>query len=257
MNFLFHGRIGRFFHRRMLARWKKAASQVQETDLATLDVQERMAHQILRDVRKFKVAADAKLAMPRADIQTLPKPPGTDWAWRPALLQTHFPDIGRAPALPKDSLTNEVVIFHDCKAAQIAMRQTANTREIDLNPYGLTLEVFQFDGRYLSIVVEVPPASCENLKRNHLIRLAALITRERPTRIEARLNVKHGPNTEQILLTLPDETDDTTVEFDLAYSGLNESRAERMWIDLLIADPAMNKITFHDLNLCRYPRAAL
>lgn len=84
-----------------------------------------------------------------------------------------------------------------------------------------------------------------------------MITRERPTRIDARLNVKHGPNTEQILLTLPDDSEDTAVEFDLAYSQLNESRAERMWVDLMIADPAMNKITIHDLNLCRYPRAGL
>ena len=257
MKFLFHGRIGRFFHRRMLARWKKAAAGVDETDLAALDVQARMAHQILRDVRKFKIAADGRLALPRSGVQMLPKPAGTDWAWRPAIWQSHFPDAGRAPALPKDSLTNEVVVFHDCRTAQVAIRQTMNTREIDLCPYGLTSEVFHFDGSYLSLVIEVPPASCDNLRKDHLIRLAAMITRERPTRIDARLNVKHGANTEQILLTLPDDSEDTSVEFDLAYSQLNESRAERMWVDLMIADPAMNKITIHDLNLCRYPRAGL
>ncbi len=106
-------------------------------------------------------------------------------------------------------------------------------------------------------MIEVPPASCEGLRRKHLIRLAAVIERERPSKIYARLNVKHGPNTEQVLLTLPDDKAETMVEFDLAYSQLNERRAERMWVDLIIESPAMNKITFRDLTLCRYPRAEI
>jgi hypothetical protein len=153
-------------------------------------------------------------------------------------------------------MTNELVIFHDCKSREITLRQQRNSRDIDLSPFGVALEIFHFDGSYLSLVVEVPPSSCEGLKKTHLIRLACVVERERPTRIYARLNVKHGPNTEQILLTLPD-TDEAMVEFDLAYSQLIEARAERMWIDLMIEDPAMNRITFRDLNLSRYPRADL
>jgi hypothetical protein len=38
---------------------------------------------------------------------------------------------------------------------------------------------------------------------------------------------------------------------------LNEQRAERMWVDLMIESPAMNKITFRDLNFSRYPRAEI
>jgi len=95
------------------------------------------------------------------------------------------------------------------------------------------------------------------LRKKHLIRLAAVIERERPSKIYARLNVKNGPNTEQILLTLPDDNPETMVEFDLAYSQLNEQRAERMWVDLMIESPAMNKITFRDLNFSRYQRAEI
>jgi hypothetical protein len=121
----------------------------------------------------------------------------------------------------------------------------------------MTIEAFHFDGNYLSVVIEIPKDSCEGLRKKHLIRLAAVIERERPSNIYARLNVKHGPNTEQVLLTLPDAQAETIVEFDLAYTQLNEQRAERMWIDLMIESPAMNKITFRDLNLCRYPRAEI
>ena len=84
-----------------------------------------------------------------------------------------------------------------------------------------------------------------------------MITREKPINIYARLNVKNGPNVEQILLTLPHEKTQTAVEFDLAYSQLNEKRAERMWVDLMFENPAMNQITIRDLTISRYPRAEI
>lgn len=251
-----HGLIGRFLHRRSLARWRAATRAVAETKPSDLDVQVQYAKRTARRIRDFNAEAAAKLALPRPGTTTFPRPAGTDWSWRPKPWRIACPELGLAPALPKDSITNELVIFHDCKSREISLRQQRNMRDIDLSPYGVSLEVFHFDGSYLSLVIEVPASSCEGLKKNHLIRLGTLIERERPTRIYARLNVKHGPNTEQILLTLPDD-EDAMVEFDLAYSQLNEARAERMWIDLMIEDPAMNRITFRDLNLSRYPRADL
>lgn len=252
-----HGLTGRFLHRRSLARWKAAARDVNNADLDTLDTQTKMAQQALRRLRQFQTKAQDRLNLPRSGADTFPRPPGTDWSWRPEIWRLQYPEGGIAPARAKDNMTNEVVIFHDCKTAEVSLRQFRNLRETDLNPYGLALDVFHFDGTYLSLVIEIPNSSCEGLRKNHLVRLSTLITRERPTKIYARLNVKHGPNTEQVLLTLPDEDEETMVEFDLAYSQLNEKRADRMWLDLMIEDPAMNRITFRDLTLCRYPRANL
>ena len=257
MLFSLHGTIGRFLHRRSVARWKATAQQVDQVDLAALEAQNQMAQKVMRHIRNFQSGAETRLTLPRPGSQTFPRPSGTDWSWRPKVWCAAFAQGGIAPAMPKDSITNEVVIFHDCKSAEINLRQTRNLREVDLSPYGLVVEAFHFDGSYLSIVIEIPAASCEGLRKKHLIRLAAVIERERPTKIYARLNVKHGPNTEQVLLTLPDDREETIVEFDLAYSQLNEQRAERMWVDLMIESPTMNKITFRDLNLCRYPRAEI
>ena len=251
-----HGLIGRFLHRRSVTRWRAATQRVDGTRTGDLATQVQMARKTMRRIRDFDAAAAAKLALPRPGSTTFPRPAGTDWSWRPKPWRIACPELALAPALPKDEMTNELVIFHDCKSREITLRQQRNSRDIDLAPFGVTLEVFHFDGSYLSLVVEVPPSSCEGLKKTHLIRLATVVERERPTRIFARLNVKHGPNTEQILLTLPD-TQEAMVEFDLAYSQLIEVRAERMWIDLMIEDPAMNRITFRDLNLARYPRAEL
>jgi hypothetical protein len=44
-------------------------------------------------------------------------------------------------------------------------------------------------------------------------------------------------------------------EFDLAYSKLNEKRVEKLWLDLIIDRPAMNRILFKDVTFARYPRA--
>lgn len=252
-----HGLIGRFLHRRTLARWKAATRELDGAQLDALEVQTKFAQKTIRAVRAFQTRAQDRLNLPRHGADTFLRPPGTDWSWRPQLWRTQFPQGGIAPALAKDRMTNEVVIFHDCKTAEVALRQIRNMREIDLSLYGLTLDVFHFDGNYLSLVIEVPPSACAGLRKSHLLRLCAVIARERPTKIYTRLNVKHGPNTEQVLLTLPDDHEDTMVEFDLAYSQLNEKRAERMWIDIMIENPAMNKITFRDLTLCRYPRADL
>ncbi|EBA13705.1 DUF6478 family protein [Roseobacter sp. CCS2] len=249
------GPLDRFLQRRAIARWRSATQDVSEMGLAALDRRNDVAKRLLHHIGAFKVEADSRLALPRVGSTTFPQPPGTDWAWRPTPWRAPVTPMGIAPALPKMAMTNELVIFHDCKRAEVSLRQVRNGRETDLAPFGIDLQAFHFEGSYLSLVIEIPKASCEGLKKRHLIRLGAVIEREHPTPIYARLNVKNGPNTEQVLLTLPDDTPETIVEFDLAYSGLNEKRAERMWIDLMIERPAMNKVSIRDLTFCRYPRA--
>ena len=71
----------------------------------------------------------------------------------------------------------------------------------------------------------------------------------------ARLNIKHGPNTEQIVRELPLHSDEIMVEFDLAYSNINEKRIERAWIDLIFENPQMSQTVLRDLTFSRRPRA--
>ena len=249
--------IGRALHWFTVARWRTAARRASDTDLDALAAQNQMAQRLMRPMRALNIAAESRLALPRIGSTTFAQPPGTDWSWRPKAWRVAVPERGIAPALPKTGLTDEVLIFHDSKQAEISLRQTRNMREDDLAPFSMVLEVFHFEGSYLSLVIEVPPASCEGLKRRHLVRLDAVIEREQPANIHVRLNVLNGPNTEQVLLTLPNDGPETMVEFDLAYGQLNERRAERMWIDLMIESPAMNQITFRDFTLSRYPRAEI
>jgi hypothetical protein len=47
------------------------------------------------------------------------------------------------------------------------------------------------------------------------------------------------------------------VEFDLAYTDLNEKRIERMWLDLIFEGPELNQILLRDVTLARRPRAEI
>jgi hypothetical protein len=152
-------------------------------------------------------------------------------------------------------LGNEVTLFHDCELSELTLRQLRNLREADLAPYGLRMDVFRFDGSFLSLVVDLPADGVESLKRTHLIRMDIILELEKPVEIFARLNIKNGPNTEQIVRELDLSQNQATVEFDMAYSNLNERRVEAAWIDLIFEGPEMNQIVLRDLTFSRRPRA--
>ncbi len=251
------GMIGRLLHRRALARWTDAARNAQDAELAALRAQRQQARQLRTPLQELTYVADTRLALPRIGSNTFARPAGTDWAWRPQLWRGALPDRGLAPARSKDKLGHDLTVFHDCPMGEVAVRQVRNTRDDDLAPFAISVEVFSFAGSFLSLALDVPKGVCDGLRKRHLIRLAATLDREAPVKVFARLNVKHGPNTEQVLETLPDDQVETLAEFDLAHSQLNEKRVERMWIDLMFENPQMNRITLRDLNICRYPRAEM
>lgn len=201
--------------------------------------------------------ADMRLAMPRLGSTTFARPAGTDWAWRPMLWRSALAQPGLTGAQSRETLGGEVTLFHDCPHSEVILRQTRNHSESDLAPFGLTIEVFAFAGSFLSLVIELPSEAAEGLRKRHLIRLGLSLKLERPLEIFARLNIRHGPNTEQIVREFDLDGDERFVEFDLAYSRLNERRVERIWIDLIFEGPMMNRIGLTDVTFARYPRADL
>ena len=150
-----------------------------------------------------------------------------------------------------------MTLFHDCAFSELTLRQLRNTREADLAPYGLRMDVFKFDGSFLSLVIDLPQEAAAGLTRQHLLRVDTIIETEKPLEIFARLNIKHGPNTEQLVRELPLYEQDVMVEFDLAYSRLNEKRIERVWLDLIFEAPDMNQVVLRDLTFARHLRASI
>ncbi|KJZ19128.1 DUF6478 family protein [Loktanella sp. S4079] len=252
-----NGALGRLLQRASFKRWSKAARMAPNAELSTLRAQRQHARQLIVPLQELSYVAENRLALPRIGTNTFQRPAGTDWSWRPMAWRTSVAKRGLAPAFNRDKIGEEVTVFHDCKAPEVSLTQHRNLHADDLAAYGMTMEVYHFDGSFLSLVLDLPVAACTGLKKRHILQLAAVIDREAPMNIYARLNVKNGPNTEQILLSLPSDDRETLAEFDLAYTQLNEARAEKIWIDILFENPNMNKITIRDLNICRYPRAEI
>ena len=65
----------------------------------------------------------------------------------------------------------------------------------------------------------------------------------------------HGPNTEQVVRELPLNQKEVVVEFDMAYTNLNEKRVGKAWLDLIFEGPEMNQVVIRDLTFARCPRA--
>lgn len=240
-----------------LRRWTKAAQAAPTADLAELRSQRATARRLKAQIDQLIHVAEARLALPLIGNQSFPRPVDADWAWRPELWCGPLPVPGMSSVQSKSMLGREATLFHDCSSPEITLRQLRNMREADLAAYGLRLDVFRFDGSYLSLAVDLPEEASTGLKRKHLIRIDTIVEMEKPLEIFARLNIKHGPNTEQIVRELPLHEQEIRVEFDLAYTKLNEKRIERMWLDLIFEGPQMNQIILRDLTFSRRKRAEL
>jgi hypothetical protein len=249
--------IDRLLHRAALRRWRRLADFAAGLDLGSLRRLRGQALALRRNLDRVIHLAEHRLALPLIGSNAIRKPMGTDWAWRPMLWHGPIPVPGFSSVQNKTMICDGASVFHDCRGSELTVRQLRNTRESDLAPFGLRMDVFRFDGSFLSLVLELPPEAVDGLLLTHLIRLDAIVETEKPLEIFARLNIKHGPNVEQMVCELPLNEAEVKVEFDLAYSKMNEKRVERIWVDLIFEGPEMNQITLRDVTFSRRPRAEL
>lgn len=251
------GILGRVLHRRTVSRWEAAARQAPKQRLADLRQARVRALQLRQVLDRVIHVADSRLMLPLIGSSAFQKPLHSDWAWRPQLWRGPVSPPGQASAPTKAMFGDEVTLFHDCRISELTVRQIRNTNAADLAPFGLRMDVFNFDGSFLSLVIDLPPEAVRGLKRKHLIRMTSVVEIEYPLEIFARLNVRHGPNTEQIVREMPLGNNEIVVEFDLAYTKLNEKRVEAAWIDLIFEGPKMNQVILRDVTFSRRPRAEL
>lgn len=251
------GAIETLIHRRVLRRWRRAAELAERIDLSTLRRWRSRARSLRHSLDEVIHQADHRLALPVIGSNVVRKPIGTDWWWRPILWKGPLPLPGMASVPGRALVCDGTTIFHDCRRTELTVRQIRNTREADIAPFGFRMDVFRFDGSFLSLVVDLPEEAARGLKLRHLIRLDLIVELEKPLEIFARLNIKHGPNVEQIVRELPLNAEEVMVEFDLAYSKMNEKRVEKLWVDLIFEGPEMNQIILRDVTFSRRPRAEL
>lgn len=252
-----NGIIERWRWKRCLQKWAGHEGDAVRLDLVALRELRSRARQMRRATDRVLHVADGRLALPRIGTNAIQKPLHCDWAYRPQLWRGPLAVAGLCGLRSNVTFGDELSVFHDCSRREIALRQMRNTREGDLAPFGLRMEVFGFAGSFISLVLGLPSSATKDLKRSHILRLTTDLECENPIEISARLNIQHGPNTEQMVRKLPVGDDVPMVEFDIAYTELNEKRVDRMWVELIFENPEMNQIALRDLTLTRRPRAEI
>lgn len=253
----FSGFLDKLTNRRALQRWAEAADTAAVADLESLRGLRARARALRRNLDRVIHEAEHRLALPVIGSNVIRKPLGTDWAWRPELWKGPIPVPGLSSVATKAEIIPGSTVFHDCRRSELTVRQIRNTREADIAPFGFRMDVFRFDGSFLSLVLELPDEAARGLRQKHMLRMDVIVEMEKPLEIFARLNIKHGPNVEQIVRELPLNEEDVMVEFDLAYSKMNEKRVEKLWVDLIFEGPEMNQIILRDVTFSRRPRAEL
>ena len=251
------GLLDRVIQQSALARFRRWSEGARNADLRDLRKTRSAARRLKFHLDEFLFVAENRLALPVIGNQAVAAPYDADWSWRPEIWCGPLPVQGISSVANKSTLGREVTLFHDCSRSELTLRQLRNTSADDVAAYGLRMDVFRFDGSYLSLVVDLPVEAATGLRRKHLLRMDGIIELERPLEIFARLNVQHGPNTEQIVRELPLNERDMVVEFDLAYTKLNEKRVEKVWVDLIFENPEMSEVVVRDLFFSRRPRAEL
>jgi hypothetical protein len=242
-------------YRRALNRWAISAREAATAPLTSLQRQSSQARELRGHLDRLLHVAEERVSLPPIGSNSFPKPYNTDWSWRPEAWRGPLPVRGVSSVESQSMLGNELTLFHDCSRSELTLRQLRNQRAQDLAPYGLRLDVFSFDGSFLSLVLDLPPEAVAGLKRSHILRVGTTVEMEKPLEIFARLNIRHGPNTEQMVREFPQSGPEAMVEFDLAYADINEKRVEKAWVDLIFENPEMNQVTLRDLTFSRRPRA--
>ena len=251
------GRLFGLLEKRTLRRWDRAARLAATLDPVPLKSLRQNARALNRTIDQLLHTADGRLALPLAERAAIRRPMHSDWAWRPELWSGPVRPSGFATVKTKTEIGGEAKLFHDCKLNAVSLRQLRNSRAEDIAPYGIRMDVFQFEGSFLSLVVDLPREGIDGMTRRHVMRLEIRLETERPLDVFGRINVRHGPNVEKLVGQFEGSSGDLAVEFDLSATRLNESRIEAAWLDLIFEAPEMNEIVLHDVTLTRRPRAEM
>jgi hypothetical protein len=242
-------------YRRALSRWVTAAREARGAPLGILRRQSRQARDLRTHLNQLIHIADDRLSRPAIGSESFPKPHNADWAWRPGTWRDALPECGIVAEQSGEKLGTEIALFHDCPRSEITLRQRRNRRDDDLAAFGLQMDVFGFEGSFLSLVLDLPSTALQGLTSAHILRADCLIDTEKPLEVFVRLNLQQGPNSEQMVREFPAGEGQISADFDLAYAQVKERPIDKAWVDLIFENPRMNQIMLRDLTFCRHPRA--
>lgn len=187
----------------------------------------------------------------------LPQPLHCEWAWRAGPWAASLRPPLRDGLGDGAQLAPGVTLHHDdagalARAVQVMVPQGPA-------PFALSLEAAPFAGSFLSLAIDLPPEAAPLLPR-HLLGVRIALAERLATPLYLRLNVRHGPNTAQMLREVDPRLQGPVpalVEFDLAYMRFNPRRVSKIWCDVILAGPGPLSAGLLDLAFTRRPRAEM
>ena len=189
-----------------------------------------------------------RLPLPPA-TPAVPCPAFSDWADRPGPWMSSLPPM--RPLVSGKRITQDVALFHDAEAPSGGL--LSETRE---GRFRLGADLAEFTGSFLSLAIDLPAPAVSGLGRRHILRLEAGLETAGLKGLIARLNVKSGADTLEMVAGLT-EGPRRSAEFDLAYLALGTAPITSGWIDLIFEPQTSAQVVIEDLILSRRPRLEL
>ena len=254
---IYFGYLGRAISSAYLKLWRRRLQRVAGVRTAKLRQQRREALALQRQLGEVLPGIDGELQRRLGGSKAYRHGSKMLWAWRPELWTLRCPtSSGPVEQSGARLMPNTKVFFDDATCALIA-QQFRNDISDGFAPYGVALELFQFEGSFLSLAIDLPDELYETFAKDELIGLSGAIFAERPAGFTVRLNIKHGPNTDQLIQAHDLNHSETRAEFDLAHLNINVKRVEKIWLDLVFETPNFNRISVTDLAFYKRPRGEI
>ena len=178
-------------------------------------------------------------------------PPKTQWGFTPVLQNGVTQGGISGNILTGTMLGPHVTVHHDGDGAQLSIGQADDYGK------GVGFDVGDFPCDFFSLAFELPLEGVLALGHQDLLRLVLRTQANEPFQAFARLNLNHGPNTEQVVRMIDIGAGESFAEFDVFYTEFEQKRAAGAWIDLIIKDPAHRRVALEEVIILRRARASL
>ncbi|TRD21982.1 DUF6478 family protein [Palleronia caenipelagi] len=250
------GGLDEIVHRRAIKRWTKIGDETEDLDRFSLAALRKQAEDLRERLDRVIEMTDHRLASPVTGSSDLMQTSlDGDWIGRPRTFRHKIVPAFVSEPQSGASFGNEINLFHDAGRPEVMIKQRAGQGRTGAAPYGLEVDTLDFDGSFLSLAFNIDDEIAVGLITSHIVQIDLNWETESLTTCYARLNVQHGPNTEQITRSVDIASTSPTVEFDLAYSDIHEERVERVWVDVIFERPRMSWLALRDMIVSRRLRA--
>ena len=254
---IYFGYLGRAISSAYLKLWHRRLQRVARVKTTKLRQQRREALALQRQLGEVLPGINGELQRRLGGSKAYRHGSKMLWAWRPELWTLRCPTSSGPVEQSGARLMPNTKVFFDDATCALIVQQFRNDISEGFAPYGVALELFQFEGSFLSLAIDLPDELYETFAKDELIGLSGAIFAERPAGFTVRLNIKHGPNTDQLIQAHDLNHSETRAEFDLAHLNINVKRVEKIWLDLVFETPNFNRISVTDLAFYKRPRGEI